>query len=121
MWLDLGDEDIEPDLQRRRLTMFCRACDANLGLLLEAKNWGQRLFSVRRHFRGRLNSCTKNGSVHGKCNLETFISLQDSGRPVPSLPVSEPLRGRFISVPTHRYQIGLAAAEAGENDDDDCE
>ncbi|MDP9813935.1 Ser/Thr protein kinase RdoA (MazF antagonist) [Rhizobium tibeticum] len=32
MWLDLGDDDIEPDLQRRRLTMFCRAYDANVDL-----------------------------------------------------------------------------------------
>ncbi len=31
-WLDLGDDDIEPDLQRRRLTMFCRAYDANVDL-----------------------------------------------------------------------------------------
>ncbi|MFD1729234.1 phosphotransferase [Rhizobium viscosum] len=27
MWLDLGDDDIEPDLQRRRLTLFCKAYD----------------------------------------------------------------------------------------------
>jgi len=32
MWLDLGDDDIEPDLQRRRLTMFCRAYDENVDL-----------------------------------------------------------------------------------------
>ncbi len=32
MWLALGDEDIEPDLQRRRLTMFCKAYDANVDL-----------------------------------------------------------------------------------------
>lgn len=32
MWLDLGDDDIVPDLQRRRLTKFCRAYDANVDL-----------------------------------------------------------------------------------------
>ncbi|WP_245277557.1 phosphotransferase [Rhizobium leguminosarum] len=32
MWLDLGDDEIQPDLQRRRLTVFCRAYDANLDL-----------------------------------------------------------------------------------------
>ncbi|MDR6667939.1 hypothetical protein [Rhizobium sp. 1399] len=32
MWLDLGDDDIEPDLQRRRLTMFCGAYDENVDL-----------------------------------------------------------------------------------------
>ncbi|RUM16891.1 aminoglycoside phosphotransferase family protein [Rhizobium phaseoli] len=32
MWLDLGEDDIEPDLQRRRLTMFCRAYDADVDL-----------------------------------------------------------------------------------------
>ncbi|MFS2176738.1 phosphotransferase [Rhizobium pisi] len=32
MWLDLGDDEIQPDLQRRRLTVFCRSYDANLDL-----------------------------------------------------------------------------------------
>lgn len=32
MWLDLGDDEIQPDLQRRRLTLFCRAYDANVDL-----------------------------------------------------------------------------------------
>lgn len=32
MWLDLGDEDIEPEMQRPRLTMFCKAYDASVDL-----------------------------------------------------------------------------------------
>ncbi|MDE8762587.1 phosphotransferase [Rhizobium sp. CBK13] len=31
-WLDLGDDDIEPDLQRRRLITFCKAYDPDVDL-----------------------------------------------------------------------------------------